>query len=378
MCKVILSVTNDLFSDQRLDKVCNTLTNMGFQVSLIGRRYHDSPKLSEKRYKTIRLHLFFRTGPLFYAEFNFRLFFWLLFHHFDVYVANDLDTLLPNVLVSKLKRKKLVYDAHEYFLGILEIQHRPKVKKAWNLIEKFCFPKLEKVITVSQSIADLYHIQYGKEVKVVRNIPVLQQNKPINKTETRKELGLPVDKSIIIFQGNAIHKDRGGEEIVEAAPFIKNGIVLIVGQGDMVPNLQKRVQEMGWQDRVIFTGRVKPELLRKYTAASDIGVTFDKNVSPNHYYSLPNKLFEYIHAGIPIVASNLPERKRIIDEYGVGVVVDDLSPENVGQTINNMLQEPVKMEQYRENCRNAALQLNWQEEEKILKEIYEEVTYNIY
>ena len=373
MPRVILSVTNDLFSDQRVDKVCTTLTNMGFEVSLVGRRYKDSPKIAKRAYQTFRLHLFFRTGPLFYAEFNTRLFFWLLFHCFDVYVANDLDTLLPNVLVSKLKRKKLVYDAHEYFLGILEIQHRPRVKKAWSIIEKFCFPKLEKVITVSQSIADLYHEQYGKEVKVVRNIPVLQQITPTNKTEIRLELGLPVDKSIIIYQGNAIHRDRGGEEIVEAAPFIKNGIVLIVGQGDMVPDLQKRVQEMGWQDQVIFTGRVKPELLRKYTAAADIGVTFDKNVSPNHYYSLPNKLFEYIHAGIPIVASNLPERKRIIDDYGVGVVLDDLSPENVGNTINNMLQESSKMEQFRQNCRNAASKLNWQEEEKILREIYFEV-----
>lgn len=373
MRKVILSVTNDLFSDQRLDKVCTTLSEMGFGVSLIGRKYKDSPLLTEKRYKTIRLPLFFKTGPLFYTEFNTRLFFWLLFRRFDIYVANDLDTLLPNVLVSKLKRKKLVYDAHEYFLGILEIQDRPKVKKAWSIIERFCFPKLQHVITVSQSIADLYHEQFGKEVKVVRNIPVLQTFELPDKAEIRRELGLPVEKSIIIYQGNAIHRDRGGEEIVEAAPYIENGIVLIVGQGDMVPDLQKRVQNMGWQDRVFFTGRVKPELLRKYTAAADIGVTFDKNVSPNHYYSLPNKLFEYIHAGIPIVASNLPERKRIIEEYGVGIVLEDLSPETIGQTINDMLQNSITMEQYQENCKNARLQLNWQEEEKILIEIYSKI-----
>jgi glycosyltransferase involved in cell wall biosynthesis len=377
MKKVILSVTNDLFSDQRVDKVCNTLSGMGFDVSLVGRKYNDSPKIAKRPYKTIQLHHFFRTGPLFYAEFNLRLFFWLLFHHFDIYVANDLDTLLPNLLVSKIKRKELVYDAHEYFLGILEIQDRPKVKKVWGMIEHFCFPKLEKVITVSQSIADLYHQQYGKEVKVVRNIPVLRNEKKMDKTSIRKELGLPIDKPIIIYQGNAIHRDRGGEEIVEAAPFIDNGIVLIVGQGDVVHDLQKRVKEMGWEDRVIFTGRVTPELLRKYTAAADIGVTFDKNVSPNHYYSLPNKLFEYIHAGIPIIASNLPERKRIIEEYGVGVVLEDLSPGCVGKAINDMLQDSTKMDQYRENCRNAALKLNWQEEEKVLREIYNEVTGNI-
>ncbi len=373
MKKVILSVTNDLFSDQRVDKVCNTLFGMGFEVSLVGRRYNDSPKIAKRPYKTFRLHLIFRTGPLFYAEFNTRLFLWLLFHHFDIYVANDLDTLLPNLLVSKIKRKKLVYDAHEYFLGILEIQDRPKVKKAWSIIEHFCFSKLDKVITVSQSIADLYHHQYGKEVKVVRNIPILRNEIMMDKASIRKELGLPIDKPIIIYQGNAIHRDRGGEEIVEAAPYIDNGIILIVGQGDVVPDLQKRVQDMGWEKRVLFTGRVTPELLRKLTAAADIGVTFDKNVSPNHYYSLPNKLFEYIHAGIPIIASNLPERKRIIEEYQVGIVLEDLSPEWVGKVINDMLQGSAKMEQYRENCRNAALKLNWQEEEKVLREIYGEI-----
>jgi glycosyltransferase involved in cell wall biosynthesis len=376
MKKAILSVTNDLFSDQRVDKVCTTLSEMGFDVSLVGRRYKNSPKIKKRRYKTFRLHLFFRTGPLFYAEFNLRLFFWLLFHHFDIYVANDLDTLLPNLLVSKIKRKELVYDAHEYFLGILEIQDRPKVKKVWSIIEHFCFPKLNKVITVSQSIADLYHQQYGKEVKVIRNIPILQNENRIDKVSIREELGLPIDKPIIIYQGNAIHRDRGGEEIVEATPFIENGIVLIVGQGDVVPDLQKRVRDMGWEERVLFTGRVTPELLRKYTAAADIGVTFDKNVSPNHYFSLPNKLFEYLHAGIPIIASNLPERKRIIEEYQVGIVLEDLSPKCVGKAINDMLQDSSKMEYFRANCRNAALKLNWQEEEKVLREIYGEIIMN--
>jgi len=362
MKRIILSVTNDLFSDQRVDKVCNTLTKMGFHVTLVGRRYRNSPKLPARNYQTKRLHLFFKTGPLFYAEFNLRLFFYLLFKKVDILVANDLDTLLPNVLIKKIRNKKLLYDAHEYFCGILEIQHRPRVKKVWQCIEKYCFPKTDVVITVSQSIADKYKEEYGKEVAVVRNIPTLHVG-------TRCALSHP-QSPIIILQGNAIHKDRGGEEIIEAMPFIHNATLLIVGQGDMIPAMKERVIELGLQERVTFTGRVTPETLRNYTASADLGIAFDKNVSPNHYYSLPNKIFEYIHAGVPVISSNLPERKRIIEQYEVGVVLSDLAPQTVAHAINAVLENKALLAQLKENCRIATQELNWENEERVVRKEY--------
>lgn len=364
MKRIVLSVTNDLFSDQRVDKVCNTLTNMGFHVTLVGRRYQNSPKLSSRNYTTKRLSLFFRTGPFFYVEFNIRLFFYLLFKKVDILVANDLDTLLPNVLIKKWRNKKLVYDAHEYFCGILEIQHRPRVKKTWQCIEKYCFPETDAVITVSQSIADKYKEEYGKEVAVVRNIPMLD-------TDKGNLHGCPTSqKPTIILQGNAIHKDRGGEEIIEAMPLIRDAILLIVGQGDMIPKMKERVAELGLQKRVKFMGRVTPEILRGYTASADLGIAFDKNVSPNHYYSLPNKIFEYIHAGVPVISSNLPERKRIIEQYKVGAVLPDLLPQTVANAINSILENKELLCQLKENCKIATQELNWENEEKVLMKIY--------
>jgi len=372
MKHIILSVTNDLFSDQRVDKVCNSLTKMSFHVTLVGRCYRNSPVLPHRNYKTKRIHLFFKKGPFFYAEFNIRLFFYLLFKKVDILVANDLDTLLPNVFIKKLKSKKLVYDSHEYFCGILEIQNRPFIKKIWQCIEKYCFPKTDAVITVSQSIADKYKEEYGKDVAVVRNIPVLL-------AEDRKQKGVCKDnhhgcsipkKPIIILQGNAIHKDRGGEEIIEAMPLIHNAVLLIVGQGDMIQKMKERVIELGLQQRVTFTGRVTPEVLRTYTNSADLGIAFDKNVSLNHYYSLPNKLFEYIHARVPVISSDLPERKRIIEKYEVGTVLTDLEPQTVANAINSILEDKEFLYRLKDNCTIAIGELNWENEEKILMKIY--------
>ena len=257
----------------------------------------------------------------FYAEYNIRLFFYLLFHHFDLFVANDLDTLLPNFLISKLKRKRLVYDSHEYFCGELSIADRPFVKRVWKSIERFCFPKLKDVITVSQSIVDQYEQEYGIRPHLVRNIPP-KATPPV--TETRVSLQLPEDKTIIILQGNGINEGRGGEELVEAMPFVdEKAVFLIVGSGTVIPQLKERVKDLQLEHRVRFVSRVTPEMLYNYTYLSDIGIALDRDLSMNLRFSLPNKLFEYIKAGTPVVVSNLIERARIVGQYRVGLIVED-------------------------------------------------------
>lgn len=368
MTKVILSVTNDLFCDQRVEKTAETLAAMGCDVLLVGRCYRNSPSPSSGNYSVKRLHLFFRKGALFYAEFNLRLFLFLLFQKCDILVSNDLDTLLPNLLISKLRRKKLVYDSHEYFCGILEIQNRPRIKKIWQKIEKFCFPKLNNIITVSQSIAEQYGKEYGKNVTVVRNIPRLLQTEYIH---TRKSLQLPEDKFIIILQGNAIHKGRGGEEMIEAMTEIDNALLLVIGQGDVILEMKQMAKTLQIEERILFINRVAPQLLRNYTHLADLGVSFDQNLSLNHYFSLPNKIFEYIHAEVPVLTSNLPERKRIVEQYQVGIVIDNFSPTIIAKEINKLIENKEIIDTYKKNCREAAQVLNWENEEKLIQKIYQ-------
>ena len=188
--RITVLVSNDLSHDQRVRKVCQTLTDMGFDILLLGRKLKTSVEF-ERPYPYKRLNLWFTKGALFYAALNFRFFFFLLFNKTDVILANDLDTLLPAYLVSRLRGKKLVYDSHEYFTEAAGLTGRPFQKNVWLKIEKWIFPKLKKVITVNESIAKIYQDKYHVPVHVVRNIPPKKGNVQI---QSRQELGMPTDK----------------------------------------------------------------------------------------------------------------------------------------------------------------------------------------
>ena len=195
--RAIVSVTNDLFTDNRVNKVCLFLVDQGYDVTLIGRKRKSSAELPNRAYKTKRMKLLFETGALFYAAYNFRLFWYIVFHKADVLVANDLDTLLANYLAKKIKPSaELVYDSHEYFTEVPELTSRPKVQKIWLKIERSIFPKLKKCYTVNSSIAEIYNGLYGKEMKVVRNISPLWKSDNI---ADKKILGIPENKHLIIL-----------------------------------------------------------------------------------------------------------------------------------------------------------------------------------
>jgi hypothetical protein len=158
--RVILTVSNDLSSDQRVRKMCHTLVQKGYDVHVIGRRLAHSVDFNPDTYEAQRIKLLFNRGPLFYAELNLRFFAYLLFKKVDIIHANDLDTLLPAWMVSKLRSKKLVYDTHEYFTGVPELQQRPFTRKIWKTIERIILPRLTHIITVNDSIAKLYQDEY--------------------------------------------------------------------------------------------------------------------------------------------------------------------------------------------------------------------------
>jgi len=363
--RVIISVTNDLIADNRVNKVADSLIKFGFDVLLVGRKLQGSLPV-KRNYLTKRFRLLFKKGAMFYACYNIRLLFFLLFANADIFLSNDLDTLPANFLASKIRKKKLVYDSHEYFTEVPELVNRPKVKRIWERIEKYILPKIKNAYTVCGSIADAYKEKYGVEMKIIRNVP--ECNKQIIPIETDYLKALS-QQVIILYQG-AVNMGRGIEEVIEAMQYVENACFVIVGDGDVMKDAKKMVSKFYLKHKVFFIGKVPIDELVAYTQKATIGISLEKNIGLNYYYALPNKLFDYINANVPVLASRLPEIEKIVKTYDIGCFIENHNPEHIAEKINFMLHSPDKMQEWKENLNKAAEELCWENEEKVLKEIY--------
>jgi glycosyltransferase involved in cell wall biosynthesis len=370
MPKAILSVTNDLYTDNRVNKICLFLKEQGYDVLLVGRKRKRSQDLIERPYRTKRIKLLFEKGAAFYAFFNLRLFFFLLFKKADLLVSNDLDTLLANYMASRFKRNcRLVYDSHELFTEVPELIDRPSVQRVWTRIEEWIFPKLETIYTVNDSIAEIYSNKYKKQVHVVRNVSPKWEGKDVPLKET---LGLPVNKTLIIMQGAGINVERGGEEAVEAMKDL-DAVLVFVGDGDVVPQLKDRVEELQLGSKVLFFDKRPFNEMMYYTYHADIGLTLDKPRSLNYKFSLPNKVFDYIHAHTTIVATDIKEVRKVIEKYEIGAIVEPFSEITLASTLESLIKDQAQLEKMKKNTLAAAAIEHWEKEKETLKIIYPKV-----
>ncbi|MCK9447369.1 MAG: glycosyltransferase [Bacteroidales bacterium] len=367
MKKAVVSVINDLVTDQRVHKSCLALQKSGYEVVLIGRRLRSSIPMEEREYKCIRMRLLFERGPFFYAEYNLRLFLKLLFIRATLFFSNDLDTLLANYSAARLRGKKLIYDSHEYFTETPELVHRKNVQRVWKTIEQLIVPRLGAMITVNDSIAELFRWQYGLQVQVVRNIP--PQFFP-QRSSTRNELNIPEGKKILIMQGAGINVQRGAEELVEAMQYLPDHYLLLIGGGDVWEQLRKQAVRWGVDDRIQFLPRMPYQQMMDYTRHADLGLSLDKPTNMNYRLSLPNKLFDYIQAGIPVLTSKLPELERIVVKYEIGDFITDHQPDSIANAIQRMTNNGL-LKTWKENVGQAAEILTWENEEKQLLQFIE-------
>jgi len=316
------------------------------------------------------MKLLFEKGPQFYAFFNLRLFFFLLFRRCDTLLSNDLDTLLPNYLISRLKHKRLVYDSHEYFTEVPELISRPKVRAVWEKIERHIFPKLKTAYTVNRSIAEKYFQKYGVELKVVRNVSPLW--KPAN-IPSKTELGIPEGKSLLIMQGAGLNIHRGIEEAVEMMRYLENTVLILVGDGDIIPQMKEYVVRENLQEKVLFFGKRPYAELMYFTFHADLGLSLDQPTNPNYEFSLPNKVFDYIHTMTPVICSDVIEVATIVRKHDVGLVITDFNPQHMAKMLGDLLKDSPRMEELRSHCQEAAQMENWEAETEILKTIYPDV-----
>lgn len=360
MKRIICTVTNDLNYDQRMIRICTSLAAAGYEVTLTGRRLRHSAPLTTRPFKQKRLYCFATKGKLFYVEYNIRLFFYLLFARMDIVCAIDLDTILPCYYASRIRSIPRVYDAHELFCEMQEIAERPRIYRFWKRIEQMTVPRFRYGYTVNQPIADEFKRMYNVDYAVVRNAPVLQ---PIS---------IPDKKNKYILYQGAVNEGRSFETLIPAMQHV-DASLLICGDGNFMQQAKELVQQYGLQHKVIFKGMVPPDELKNITRNAWIGVTlFDKKGLSN-YFSLANRFFDYIHAGIPQLCVDYPVYRSINNMYPIGVLIKDTGIESIAQGLNTLLQDDDLYRNLQQHCLQARQHLNWQQEEKTLLNLYQQI-----
>ena len=360
--KIFVALTNDVSTDYRVHKICNYLISKKYDVVVYGRVLPNTIKV-KRDYKIVRKKHIFNNNFLFYAEFNLRLFVYLIFRKFDYILSNDLDTLPACFFASKIKTTELVYDSHELFSEGPELQGRKFVQGFWRALEDFFLPKVKKAYTVSQSIVEFYDDKYQNKMGLIRNIPL---KKDVLEVE---EVAFPTANKTILYQG-VLNPGRGLKPMIKALKFIDDLDLIVIGYGKVEEELKAFVVKEKMTERVHFLGRIARDKLFNYTKKATLGMVLEEPLGLSFQYSLPNKLFDYIHAGIPIVAGNLPEISRVIKEHKVGVLVDDYQPKTIAKIIKNLLNDELLLSEIKENQQKAKEILCWEKESKKLDKYF--------
>jgi len=356
--QIVFTVTNDLNYDQRMIRICTSLATNGYSITLVGRKKRNSLPLQQQPFQQKRLQVFFQRKFFFYCEYNLRLFFYLLFVKADAFCCIDLDTMLPIYFAGKLRRKKLVYDAHEYFSQQKEIVTRPKIYKVWYWIERNFVPRFRNGYSATQSITEVFSQKYNVHYSTIRNLPMA----------TAIEMPLQKKQKIILYQG-AINEARGFEFLIPAMQKV-NAVLHIYGDGNFVPQLNKLITGYNVENKVMVFDKLLPQQLKAITQQAYIGTNLVENNGLNQYYSLANKFFDYIQALLPQVTMDFPEYRKINERFPVALLIENLTEENIATSLNRLLDDRDLYVQMQNNCIKAGEELNWEKEEKILLLFY--------
>jgi len=363
--KVVFTVTNDLGYDQRMHRICTTLSEHGHQVILVGRELPDSKPLKERPFVQFRLRCHFRKGFPFYAEYNISLFFFLLFlKKWDVVGTVDLDTMPAGYFASLLRRKKRVYDAHEYFTEVPEVVDRKWVKHFWELVARLFIPRYQYAYTVGPSLAAIMSERYGISFGVVRNVPNVRAS---------VIRSAPQPPSVILYQG-ALNEGRGIEALLRAMTLLDDKYrLLLVGEGDLSEKLRELAQALDLKDKVQFMGYIEPAELKNITSAAWLGVNLLENRGLSYYYSLANKFFDFVQAGVPVLTMNFPEYRDLNKAHEVAVLLETPEPGAIAAAVESLANDPSTYTRLREACVRAAQEWNWENESQKLLSIFNRV-----
>lgn len=358
--KIICTVTNDLNYDQRMIRICTSLTEAGYDVTLVGFKRKKSQPIIERPFKQKRIPIIAEEGKIMYLHYWINLFFVLLFSKVDILCAIDLDTILPVYYVSLLRGKKRVYDAHEIFTELKEVIDRPAVHKMWLWIGNHTVPRFPVGYTIGECYAEDFKKKYGVNYKVVRNATILR---PIN---------IPVKTERFILYQGAVNVGRCFEQLIPGMKQV-NAKLIICGKGNFSEQAAALTHEHGVEDKVIFKGYIPPNELRDYTIRAWVGITLFEDTSLSNRLSLANRFFDYMHNGVPQLCMKYPEYERINGRFEIAELIDEITPDAIAAALNKLLTDDAYYYKLQQNCLKAREIFCWQEEAKTLVSVYDQL-----
>jgi len=282
--------------------------------------------------------------------------------------AHDVNTLPTAWLAARLSRARLVYDAHEISTSR---EGYSSFRRLVGVVEKQLMPKVDGSITTTDARAKYFARAYGvARPTVLQNRPRLTQCDTSNRI--KEELGLKAPWPIILYQGG-LQQGRGLEKLIRTAVDVPNAYFVFIGGGRLALDLAELRDELGLQERVHFIPTVPLSQLPSYTASADIGVQPIENTCLNHYTTDSNKLFEYLIAGLPVVATDFPEIRRIVRSNNVGLLVPANNPLLLAEALLQLVTNLKLRSEFAANARSTAVTLNWEEQESRLIDLYDTI-----
>lgn len=370
--KVVNLVLNNFLNDSRVLKTSRSLAMLGYHVEVVALHEAGLPVHQEIDDVTVhRIPLNTRSWPKYKLVQIFKLIefivrFTLNYRNVDVLHCNDMGGLIVGCFCKMTRPSiRIVYDSHEYAINDVPNQSVSSIRvKYW--LERFFIRYADQVITVSDSIANEYARLYAiSKPWLVLNCPVFKKQYPQNLF--REKLGIRADQTIFLYQGG-LAKGRGIEMIVEAFSGLESdqNVLVCMGYGPLEKMIYRKAKG---SNTIFFHPAVTPDVLLGYTSSADYGILFYEDTCLNHRYCSPNKIFEYLMAGLPVLISNLYEMKRLVQVEGVGICTEDNTIEDFRKAVSNSLAQDYAAIQT--NVFEARKKYCWEEQEKVLKEIYD-------
>jgi glycosyltransferase involved in cell wall biosynthesis len=366
---ICMVVFGDLRFDFRVFREATALRQAGHRVSLVASSFATGPLPGWEAFpvRTIPVDRS-RSLRRIYPRFWQRAWRILAELRADAYHAHDLDALWPAAKAARRWGVPLVYDSHELWTGQSSLVGRPLVRGVWAALERRLVRNVDRTIAVSPGVAHILKDRYRLEhVLVVRNLPPYRP--PVPGDRIRAELGLAAGRPVVLYQGGFL-TENGLSEQIEAVAGLDGPAFVLIGSGPTEDALRNQVLRNGLRDKVYFLPRVPFAELHSYTCSADVGLCLIKGVGMSFYLSLPNKLFEYMMAGLPVLASDFPEMRAVVDDTRAGQLVDPQDGPAVREHLHHLLTDREQQQAFRRAALEAAQRYCWEREAPALVNLY--------